>query len=46
MISRNYSEKNSFLTFFPFFTNAPGLLRVAGVTTDLAESNGSLPPGL
>ena len=29
MISRNYSEKISFITFFPFFinifTNAPGL---------------------
>jgi len=26
MISRNYSEKISFITFFPIFTNAPGLL--------------------
>jgi len=34
MISRNYSEKISFITFFPFFinifTNAPGLKALKG----------------
>jgi len=34
MISRNYSEKISFITFFPLFTNiftnAPGLYIVVG----------------
>jgi len=29
MISRNYSEKISFITFFRFFTNAPGLTRLS-----------------
>jgi len=30
----------------PLFTKEQTLLRVAEVTADLAESNGSLPPGM
>ena len=35
-----------FTPIVPLFTKQQKLVRVAGITAGLAESNGSLPPGL
>ena len=38
MISRNYSEKISFITFFPhFLTNAPGLFGKFAIKGDACD---------